>query len=436
MALFRATMINPTLTERGTFTINHLIGSNHIQIYRNGILKFDGFLEETTPNGLNLELTGRSFEVLALDERTSRDVEFTSKTGAYILDDATNGIINKYSTKFEGGSITFSETISGTIRFNHDNLLKSIAKTCNIKSKDFWFTYSGGTFYLNVGTRGSGSSGSPVGTYYAGRTIAVTVERKGVRDLVNRISVFGSGDGINQIQCCVPWKDVDLPDGDRSAGFNGYNADCLHSDASTSQSTYGVMEGKPVVDLGIASLGEAIATAKIYLDEYSGLFKSLGISFMKYENLSLGDWIRVIDRKQDVDVTTRVKKLVHRFDIEGLDIVEVELYNPFSGTEDRIKLLERNSDTTNTSGQGATNIFQAQSYENCDFTHPLNVRFRLPDDIIQVNKVLLSFKIIGLIILQLQAEELMTMNLLLKHIIGLKTKIFIFLVFMILQFQI
>ena len=43
--------------------------------------------------------------------------------------------------------------------------------------------------------------------------------------------------------------------------------------------------------------------------------------------------------------------------------------------------------------QGATNIFQVQSYENCDAGHPLNVRFRLPDDVVHVNKVLLSFKL-------------------------------------------
>lgn len=393
MQLFTATMKNPSDSERSAFVLNHLIGSNHVQIYRSGTLKFSGFLEEVTPKGLDIELKGRSYEVLLLDERTSRDVEYISKTGAYILDDATEGIINKYSTKVEGGTITFTETLSGTIRFNHDNLLKSVAKVCNIKSKDFWVTYSSPNFLLQVGTRGSGSSGSPVGTYYAGKKVAVTVERKGIKDLINRQRVFGAGDGINQIQCCVPWIDVDLPDGDRSAGFDGYNADCLHSAATSSQSTYGIMEGKPYVDRSIKSLDEAIGTAKVLLDEYSGIFKNLSVYFMKYVDLNLGDWIRIVDSKQGVDVTTRVKKLVHRFSVKGIDTVEVILYNPFSTTEDKIKLLERDSDTTNTSGQGATNIVQIQSFENCDVTHPLNVRFRLPDDVIQINKVLLSFKL-------------------------------------------
>ena len=391
MALFTATMLNPSTTEKSNFVINHIIGSNHVKIYRNGLLKFAGFLEEITPKGLDLELKGRSYEVLLLDERTSRNVEFINKTGAYILDDATEGIINKYSTKVEGGSITFTETISGTMQFNHDNLLKSVAKTCNIKSKDFWVTYPASTFLLNAGTRGSGSAESPDATYYAGKEVLVTVERKGVRDLVNRIRVFGSGDGINQIQCCVPWIDIDILDSDRSAGFDGYNADCLHADATTSQGTYGIMEGKPYIDRSIKSLDEAIATAKIYLDEFAGIYKNLSIEFIKYVDLELGDWIRIVDSKQGVDVTTRVKGLTHKFDIHGTDIIEVILYNPFSKTEDRIKLLERDSDTTNTSGQGATNLLELNFPDICDATNPYEMFFELPSEVNFINRIKLTY---------------------------------------------
>ena len=89
MALFTATFMSPSTTEKNALVMNHLVGSNHIKIYRNDVLKFAGFLEEVTPNGLNVILKGRSYEVLLLYERTSRDVEYTDKTGAYILDDAT-----------------------------------------------------------------------------------------------------------------------------------------------------------------------------------------------------------------------------------------------------------------------------------------------------------------------------------------------------------
>jgi hypothetical protein len=408
MAFFTATMKNPSSAERNTFTINHLIGSNHVQIYRNGVLKFGGFLEEITPSGLDIELKGRSYEVLLLDERTSRDVEYINKKGQYIIGDATEGIINKYSTKVTEDTITYEDILKGTIRFNHDNLLKAVAKTCNIKSKNFWVTYSDPNFLLQVGVRGNPSDAlSPsntlypsttlypepliIETYYAGKKILVTVERKGVKDLINRQRVFGDGDGINQIQCCVPYVDTNLPDTDRSAGFDGYNADCLHSDASSSQSTYGIMEGKPYIDRSIKSLDEAIETAKTILDEYSNIYKNLSIKFAKYVDLNLGDWIKIIDSKQGVDVTARIKKLVHKFNVKGIDSVGVILYNPFSTTEDKIKMIERDSDTTNTSGQGATNLLELNFPDICDSDTPYEMLFELPSEVNFINRVKLTY---------------------------------------------
>lgn len=394
MKYFKAVMMNPNSTERALFNCGHLEGSNKVEIFRDGVEKFAGFLEAADPEGLNIVLQGRSYEVLLLDERTSRDIEFTNKTGAYILDDVTYGILGKYSTKVGGGIIDFTETLAGTVRFNHDNLLMAIAKTCNIKSKDFWVTYSSPNFFLQVGERGSGSSSSPAATYYGGKDIEITFEKQGVRDLINRIRVFGSGDGINQIQCCVPYIDIDLPDNDRSAGFDGLNTNCEHAAATTSQGTYGIMEGKPHVDRSISSLSNAIETAKTILDDNATLYKNLDIKFSKYISSGVGDWIRILDKKKSLDVTTRIKSIEHHFDIHGVDSIDITVFNPFLSTENQINILDRNSDTANTAGLGATNIFQVQSYENCDATHPLNVRFRLPDDIVQVNKVLLSFNLV------------------------------------------
>jgi len=391
MKQMQATMRNPTSAERSFITsrIGHIIADHRVQIHRKGILKFDGFLEAADPAGLDLVLRGRSFEVLLLDERTGRDNEYIAQTGATILTD----ILSTYSTKITLSDITYPETLAGTVRFNHDNLLLAVAKVCNINSKDFWVTYTGAAFKLWVGTRGSGSSGSPTGAYTAGKEVSTTVEKKGVLDLINRVRVFGSGDGVNQIQVCVPWIDINLPTTDRVGGFDGYDASYLHAAATASQGTYGIMEGKPHIDRSINSKANAIEIAKSILDDSADIYQSLKVNFAKYTDLVVGDWIRVIDTKKGLDVTTRVKSLLNKYSVQGIDSINVELYNPFKSTEDRINTSERNSDTTNTSGQGATNIFQVQSYENCDATHPLNIRFRLPNDIVQVNKVLMSFNL-------------------------------------------
>ena len=41
---------------------------------------------------------------------------------------------------------------------------------------------------------------------------------------------------------------------------------------------------------------------------------------------------------------------------------------------------------------GSTNIFQVGYAENCDATHPFNLRFYMPSDAIKLNKVNLNFK--------------------------------------------
>ena len=45
--------------------------------------------------------------------------------------------------------------------------------------------------------------------------------------------------------------------------------------------------------------------------------------------------------------------------------------------------------------QGAINIFQIPMYENCDDSNYLNLRFYAPDDLVSVNKVMLTFKLKG-----------------------------------------
>ena len=400
MKFFAATMRHPNDSERTTLEAarGHLIGSHRIQIYRKGLEKFDGFLEAADPVGLDFVLQGRSHEVLLFDERTSQDIEFTNKTGEQIIRNSVDdsGIVPTYSTKITEFDITYPETIAGTMRYNHENLLQGTARVCNINSKDFWVTRTATpAFKLHAGTRGSGSVGSPVTTYTVGKEIKITYGKKNVRDLINRIRVFGSGDGINQIQVCVPWIDVNLPDSDRRGGFDGYDAgdDCTHTVATASQSSVGIMEGKPHVDRAIMSKANAIEIAKTILDERAQLYQNLKVDFMKYVDLNLGDWIGIVDTKAGLNVSTRIKLLTHRYNMGGQDIIEVEVYNPFSSTEDRINIQERDSDTINISGQGATNVMQIQSYENCDSGHPLNVRFRLPDDVVQVNRVLLSFNL-------------------------------------------
>jgi len=72
----------------------------------------------------------------------------------------------------------------------------------------------------------------------------------------------------------------------------------------------------------------------------------------------------------------------------------IELTYSTPGSEEVTTLeLQRTMDLNNPYGQGATNVFQVMCYENCQDGYPLNMRFFLPEDVVAINKVLLSFKI-------------------------------------------
>jgi len=385
---FSCRLNGPSSTVKATIGHGgHLIGSHEVLIIdQDGDSIFGGFLEWVEQDGVDLILKGRDYNVLLLDERTPRDAEWINQTGSTII----NALLG-YSTKVVAGTIDYSDTLAGTMRFNHENLMRAVASVCAQNDKDFWVWNDSGTLKLDVGVRGSGTEGSPNATYSAGAEIEIAAETKITNSVVNRQRVFGAGDGINQIQVCVPWIDVDELDSDRSQGFDGYNADCLHSVATTSQGDVGVMEGKPYVDTGIVSTDIAIATAKTILDTSAPVaaVKTLDVDFLKYvTGDDIGDWIRVIDRKQGVDSTLRVKKIIR--DIEKKNI-RMEFYTPEDDIAQVLAQIERDSDLSNINGLGATNLIEINFPDICDNTNPYEMWFELPAEVEFINRIKLTY---------------------------------------------
>ena len=362
----------------------HLLADHKVEITdRDGSTAFEGFLESVIPAGSDLILEGRDYKVLLLDERVGRDF-WVNKTGAEIITD-----LLAYSTKVVAGTITFSETISGTFSFNHDNILRCIASVCAQEGKDFWVINDAGTIKLNVGDRSRGSEGTPQFSFEAGKEIQIAVEGKPTLDTVNRQRVFGAGDGINQIQVCVPWIDIDIPDDERTQGFDGFNADCVHADATTSQGTVGIMEGKPYIDTSLVDVDSAIRSAKAILDASSIGLVDLTVGFLKYiSGIQIGDWIRVVDRKQGVDRTKKVITVKRNFAANRL---ELEFVNSQATASELLSRAQRDSDFRNIDGLGATNLLELNFPDICDNTHPYEFTFQLPDEVKFINRIKLSY---------------------------------------------
>lgn len=300
---FSCTMIAPKLTVKNLLgTGGHVFPRDWVLIRDiDGTEIFSGFLEAVEEDELNLQLKGRDFKVLLRDESCGRNLRYTDMAGKDIIED----IMTYYTKNSYTLVMDFNETLEGTVKFSNDSLLTCISEVCDAANKDFWVVMNpNGRFDLHVGTRGN-QTGL---IYKAGRDIKMTnADLKG-RDIVNRMMVFGSGDGSAQIRCCVPYKDIDDPDSTVCAGFDGYNSKCRHTAASASQALHGIREGDPYVDTSIVELSAAIAKAKVLLDQARA--SKVNIDFTKYvPTLGIGDVITVIDDKKKLTYTDSIVEI-------------------------------------------------------------------------------------------------------------------------------
>ena len=158
--------------------------------------------------------------------------------------------------------------------------------------------------------------------------------------------------------------------------------------AGTSIVVNGIIENRfterSIVDQNTIDFLSQRLLAKYKDEGIAGSFEYLG------ENTTavLGDIITITD--YDIaDTDYRIVGIMHNSD-EGSVFIK---YSDSSDYDGELIDLKRDMDINNPYGQGATNIMQIQSFENCDAGHPLSIRFRIPDDVIAINRVLMSFKL-------------------------------------------
>lgn len=137
----------------------------------------------------------------------------------------------------------------------------------------------------------------------------------------------------------------------------------------------------------------AAKVAKIVFDRYKTPLRTLTItkSSNKVGTLQIGQTITVIDTKQNLNSSFKVYKIQYK-KTKGRISVQITcnslLYTSFTQMDE----IKKNMDTSGIYGQGATNIYQINAAENVDLTHPMNLRFYLPEEAVAVNSIKLNFK--------------------------------------------
>ena len=108
-------------------------------------------------------------------------------------------------------------------------------------------------------------------------------------------------------------------------------------------------------------------------------------------NRKIGDLITITDAESDISDDYRIVGMTYISDY-GFMGLEIEASNKSLTFIEQMQKQREASENLSKYMQGATNIYSIQSYENCDVSHPLNMRFYVPSEAVAINKVLLSFK--------------------------------------------
>jgi len=189
---FEAEIIAPSSSVRSTLKsgMGHL-DTNRIEMDRgNETLGF--FLEKVEDVGLNLKISGRSYEVLLMDEYTSENYIQTDQTDTTIISD----IISNFSTHIDSVSHTgTATTIDGDFRAKNNNLFDAISRCCDHGGRNFWVERTGSDTYTlkTSAERNNGTSYSDPNLIKleAGVNCTIAKEEKDIKEVFNEVTILG-----------------------------------------------------------------------------------------------------------------------------------------------------------------------------------------------------------------------------------------------------
>ena len=198
--------------------------------------------------------------------------------------------------------------------------------------------------------------------------------------IVNRIYPLGAGEGINQLTI---------------AGING-GKPYLENVESTAK--YG-LHSYVWVDRRFEIAENLKASAQAKLDEWSkprvtyrvkaaDLYMLTNSDADKYD---VGEIVRIVD--PDIGTVDARILTVHKPDIYGAPgNVELEIGNKGDNASTTIADLQRRQEINEVYAQGATNMLAYSYCDNADPNSPAVIRFYLPEEMVRINKVLLTYE--------------------------------------------
>jgi len=166
------------------------------------------------------------------------------------------------------------------------------------------------------------------------------------------------------------------------------------AESGSSIDTNGLLD-YTITDRGILDLATAEQVAsKILLERKDPIVRIRIIPNEPLETArdrEIGELVTITDAESDLSSTYRIVGMTYVSDYGNISI-ELECSNRTLNFIEQMNKEKQEKENLQRYMQGSTNIYAINESENCDDSTDLNLRFYLPSEAININKVLLSFK--------------------------------------------
>ena len=214
-----------------------------------------------------------------------------------------------------------------------------------------------------------------------------------VEAVANRFYGLGSGEGINQTSLMLA-EDLEAdPTGNTKNGqFYVEDADSI--------AKYGLIEDY-YTDRSEDEPSLLLMGAKKALQDYKDIKPVITVEAVDLypqtrsgqDHFVPGKGCRIVDDETGMDAVYRVLE-VSKSDVTGqpysVKLTLGAMPNTLAAAIDR---LYNRDNTDKVNAQGATNVWSRSFADNADKDHPITVTFRLPDDLVYVNKLMLDIEL-------------------------------------------
>ncbi|RKX60226.1 MAG: hypothetical protein DRP29_03065 [Thermodesulfobacteriota bacterium] len=264
---------------------------------------------------------------------------------------------------------------TGTAESGSDDTLTDTDKSWTIDA------YAGKEVYIVSGT-GSGQSR----TVFSNTSNTLTVGQKwDTNPSSDSVYEIATGRGTSSTTAIDHFVNVLV--------FKYYSKTSPESDSSLD--IYG-RKSKTIYNPDIISTSQAELVASRYLEDH--MTPPVRIVVQPYSELdvlnsiNLGDVVTVTDSDAGTSDDYRCVRIKYSYD-NGNETVNFELGNLKQRYVSSVQNAVNTNTKTGTAMQGSTFFYTTGETENCDATHGVDIDFRLPDDVVEVNKLLLDYSV-------------------------------------------